>query len=108
MSKSEFGLPLLFALPFACMMSWISHGFSSKFSHWCFAGVYYALCLTLSCLEFSGLRLGLPLLALLALYLILTLLCTLLAYRKEKQKMRIHLLVTVLAFAAVYLTGVIP
>lgn len=51
-------LGVAFALPFACMMSWFSHGIRSGFSGWALTMAYLGACLVLTVLQCTGKTLG--------------------------------------------------
>lgn len=86
-------LGVAFALPFACMMSWFSHGIRSGFSGWALTMAYLGACLVLTVLQCTGKTLGPVLWALLVVYGVLACVGTILANRQEKKKLITQLLI---------------
>ena len=90
-------LGVAFALPFACMMSWFSHGIRSGFSGWALTMAYLGACLVLTVLQCTGKTLGPVLWALLVVYGVLACIGTILANRQEKKKLITQLLILLAA-----------
>lgn len=88
-----------FALPFACMMSWVSHGIQSKFAGWTMTAAYLGACLVLTGLQCTGKALGPVFWALLAIYGVFACVGTILANRQEKKKLVTQLLILLAALA---------
>ena len=88
-----------FALPFACMMSWASHGVRSKFAGWTLPAAYLGACLVLTVLQCTGKALGPVLWTLLAIYGVFACVGTISANRQDKKKLVTQLLILLAALA---------
>ena len=102
-----FLLSAAFALPLACMMSWVSHGIRSKFAGWTLTAAYLGVCLVLMLLQCTGKALGPVLWVLLAVYGVLTCIGTILANRQEKKKLVTQLLILLAALTVTVLVGLV-
>ena len=97
----------LLALPMVGIAAYLSHGVKSSLPRWIFFVIYLLTSVFMVAAQVKGFSIGLVLWGYFAMQGILSTLSTLLAYSKDKRKLRIHFIVMAVLLVVTLVAGLL-